>query len=94
MNGGFVNPLARRRVPGYREAIDRFKAVTREQLHLANDIVISVTELSCRDPGCPDVETIVAILTVDKKPRMIRFHKRIIEIDGPELAAALHEVES
>jgi len=94
MNGGFVNPLARRRAPGYPEAIDRLKAATREQLHLSNDIVISVTELACREPGCPDVETIIAILTVDKKPRMIRFRKRIVEIDGSELAAALRETES
>jgi hypothetical protein len=90
----FVNPLARRRAPGYPEAIDRLKAATREQLHLANDIVISVTELACRDPGCPDVETIIAILTADKNPRMVRFHKRIVEIDGSELAAALREIES
>jgi hypothetical protein len=91
---GFVNPLARRRVPGYPEAIDRLKAATREQLHLSDDVVVSVTELACREPGCPDVETIVAILTADKKPRTVRFHKRIVEIDQSELAAALHKVES
>ncbi|HTV35186.1 MAG TPA: nitrate reductase [Xanthobacteraceae bacterium] len=91
---GFVNPLARKRAPGYPEAIDRLKAATREQLHLSDDVVVCVTELACREPGCPDVETIIAVLTAGKKPRTVRFHKRIIEIDGPELAAALHEVES
>jgi hypothetical protein len=91
---GFVNSLVRKRAPGYPEAVNRLKAATREQLHLSDDVVVSVTELACREPGCPDVETIIAILTAGKKPRTVRFRKRIIEVDGSELTAALHEVES
>ena len=91
---GFVNPLARKRAPGYPEAIDRLKAATREQLKLSNDVVVSVTELACREPGCPDVETIVAVLIAGEKPRTVRFHKRIIEVDSFELVAALRGIDS
>ena len=91
---GFVNPLARKRGLGYRESIDRLSAATREQLKLSDEAVVSVTELACREPGCPDVETIVAVLIAGKKPRTVRFHKRIPEIDLSELATALREVES
>ncbi|HUN98688.1 MAG TPA: hypothetical protein VMU69_20955 [Bradyrhizobium sp.] len=91
---GFVNPLARKRAPRYPEAIDRLKTATREQLHLSDDTVVSVTELACREPDCPDVETIIAVLIAGEKPRTVRFHKRIIEIDLSEFAAAFRDVGS
>jgi hypothetical protein len=59
----FLNPLARKPKPGYREAVDRIKAETRKRLELSDDVTVSVTELNCREPDCADTETIVAILT-------------------------------
>ena len=88
----FVNPLARNRRPGYPEAIDRIKAATRGLLKLSDDTVVSVTELTCRDPGCPDIETVVAILIAGKTPRTFRFHKSIPAVEPAELAAAFREV--
>lgn len=42
-----------------RAAIKRW---TREILGLAEDDVILVNEFSCRDPGCPVLETVVTVL--------------------------------
>jgi hypothetical protein len=54
---------------------------------LSEEAVISVTELSCSDPGCPDTETIVAIFRAGQKPQMFRFHKPIIEVSEVDLRA-------
>lgn len=86
---GFVNPLARKRRPGYSEAIDRIKATVRTVLDLPDDVVVSVTELACREPGCPDIETVVAILSAGRKPLTVRFHKSIPDITDGDLNAAL-----
>jgi len=91
---GFVNPLARSRAPGYAQAIERLKTATRELLALSDDAVVSVTELTCRDPGCPDIETVVAILIAGQRPRTARFHRRIPEVDRSELAAAFGVTEA
>ncbi|MES2197551.1 MAG: nitrate reductase [Pseudomonadota bacterium] len=86
---GFANPLARKSRAGYREAIDRIKTETRILLDLAGDATVSVTELNCREPGCPDTETIVAIFRAGQPPAMARLHKPIPEIDMTELAEAV-----
>jgi hypothetical protein len=85
---GFVNPLGRSRPPGYAQAIERLKTATRRLLSLSDDAVVSVTELACPDPGCPDIETVVAILIAGERPRTARFQKRIPEVDPSDLAAA------
>lgn len=90
---GFVNPLAGRRAPGYAQAIERLKTATRELLALSDDAVVSVTELACRDPGCPAIETVVAILVAGERPRTARFHKRIPEIGESDLAVAFGVTE-
>ena len=37
------------------------KQWTRDFLKLDDDAVITVMELACSDPGCPDVETVIAV---------------------------------
>jgi hypothetical protein len=54
MTGSFVNPLSRKPKTGYPDAMTRLKTDTRCLLGLSDDVVISVTELTCREPGCPD----------------------------------------
>ncbi|QND69826.1 hypothetical protein [Tardiphaga robiniae] len=53
----FLSP--RRTKSGYREAVAWIKAETRSALRLDDDTTVSVSELSCSDPGCPDVETVI-----------------------------------
>ena len=37
------------------------KEWTRTKLLLSHDVIITVTELKCAEPNCPDVETIIVI---------------------------------
>ncbi len=43
-------------------ATNRVKAWTRELLALGEDVALTVKELRCTEPGCPDVETVIGAL--------------------------------
>lgn len=73
---------------GYPEAVQHLKLQTRKLLGLSDGVTISVSELSCREAGCPDVETVVAILTEGEKPTIARVHKPIPDVSLQELEAA------
>jgi len=75
---GLWNPLAPRR--GLPEKTRQIKAWVREFHALSEDVVVSVTELACRDAGCPDVETVVGIMRPGQKIQTIRIHKALVEV--------------
>lgn len=85
---GFVNPLAPkvRNIPA---ASARIKEWVRRHLALDDSVTISVTELTCREPGCPDVETVVGILEESAPVRTFRFHKPISDVHEAEVAEQL-----
>jgi hypothetical protein len=41
---------------------------------------VMVTELRCSEPGCPPIETVIAILSKGAN-RQHKLHKRIEEVD-------------
>lgn len=51
----------------------------RHSLSLEEDTVIMVTELRCHEPGCPPLETVIAIVSEGSAPRQFKFHKSIAE---------------
>lgn len=84
-----ASPLGRRtQRAGYPQAIQALKLQTQALFGLSDDVTISVSELTCRDPGCPDVETVVAILRQGEKPVIARIHKSILDVTPDELMAA------
>ncbi|MEH2533492.1 hypothetical protein V1277_000124 [Bradyrhizobium sp. AZCC 1588] len=74
---------------GYPQAVQELKLQTQKLLGLSNDVTISVSELTCREPGCPDVETVVAILREGERPIIARIHKSIPDVTLDELKEAL-----
>ena len=52
--------------PAHTAAIKRWVA---EELHLGDDDVVSVMESACVDPGCPLVETHLAVFGADGSTR-------------------------
>lgn len=82
-----TNPLApRRALP---EKTRQVKAWVRELLGLDETVVVSITELACREEDCPDVETVVGIMRPGEKIEMIRIHKEIAEVNSSDLHAVL-----
>ncbi|OQW37767.1 MAG: hypothetical protein A4C66_12275 [Nitrospira sp. HN-bin3] len=39
-----------------------------------------VTELECREPGCPPIETVIAVLTGPGNTQQYKIHKTATEI--------------
>ncbi|WP_181181745.1 nitrate reductase [Mesorhizobium sp. B3-1-6] len=82
----FVNPFAPRRGPSSSHA-DRIKQWIRDRLDLKEDVAITVTEVRCRESGCPDLETVISIL--ERPIRSLRVGKAVAMIAEPDIALAL-----
>jgi hypothetical protein len=54
---------------------------------LEEEAVILVSELRCTEPGCPPVETVIAILSGAAEPRQFKVYKGIAEISFADVAA-------
>ncbi|MBH0239357.1 hypothetical protein [Methylobrevis albus] len=60
----FFNPFARR--PPLDAAVSqRIKDWVREVFEFPDEVVITVSEVACRDAGCPDRETLVRAFLLD-----------------------------
>ena len=51
-----------------------------EVFRLRGDVCVMVTELRCTEPGCPPLETVIAILDQPGHPRQFKIHKAIAEV--------------
>ncbi len=57
--------------------------VVRAALGLPVEAVVTVSQLTCREPGCPPVETVIAVLPSDRTEAVRRWtiHRPLVEID-------------
>ena len=53
--------------PDTQEALDRVREWTRQRFKLPPEAAILVSELECRLPGCPPLETVIAFWDNDKR---------------------------
>ena len=53
--------------PAQLQALERVRAWTQQRFKLAGDAAILVSELECRLPGCPPLETVIAFWENDKR---------------------------
>ena len=60
----------------------------RNRLQLGEDTVVMVSELQCSEPGCPPLETMVAVLDGPGQRRRFKFHKSIAEITADDIQSA------
>ncbi|MBL8211844.1 MAG: hypothetical protein JNK87_14095 [Bryobacterales bacterium] len=58
----------------------RVKQWVREAFALNDEAVVMVTELRCTEPGCPPLETVIAILEGPGRKRQFKLHKAVAEI--------------
>ena len=84
---GFVNPFARKN-RGAGESAARIKDWVRKDLNLQDDIVVSVNQISCRDAGCAEVETVIGVLRPDAPVQMLRVLRPIAEVTEHDVRAA------
>jgi hypothetical protein len=56
------------------------KAWVRAHWDLPEETTVMVTELECREPGCPPIETVIAVLEGPGKTRQYKIHKTAAEV--------------
>jgi hypothetical protein len=67
--------------------IENLKRWTAEALRLSEETPVMVTELRCAEEDCPDVETVIAVLTPGR-PRKFKVFKPLNEVTRDDLVAA------
>lgn len=71
------------------EQTRRIQSWVRNRLSLGEDTAIMVSELRCSEPGCPPLETVVAVLDGPGRTRQFKFHKPMAQVDSAEIDAAI-----
>jgi hypothetical protein len=67
---------------------ERFKARLRAAFGLGDGDTVSANEIVCRDPGCPDVETIVLIMRPGHKTQVVKIPGPMAHVSDVALVQA------
>lgn len=70
-------------------AVRALKEAARALFDAHEDDAVVVNELRCVEPGCPPVETVIALLRAGTPPRQIKVHKPAMEVTADDLRAAI-----
>ncbi|CAO4166869.1 hypothetical protein [Methylorubrum populi] len=81
----------RARSAGLAQAAARAKALIRPALGLTDADALSVNEIACADPGCPDVETVVLVMRSGEPTRALRIAGSLDRIDAAAAASLAAE---
>lgn len=65
------------------------KAWVHQHLELGENDLVSVAELTCHEPGCPPVETVVTVHRSDQKRSTWKIHKPMSGIRKADVENAL-----
>src|SRR5262245_52423305 len=57
-----------------------------EAFRLGADVPVLVTELRCTEPGCPPLETVIAVLSQPGRPRQYKVPKPLTELTRHDVA--------
>ncbi len=79
--------LSGRRSGGERAATARVRAWVRELTDADDHLTVVVSELACSDPGCPDVETVIAVGSAGEAPVRFALKKPARRVARSELEA-------
>ncbi len=71
------------------ECARRIKRWTRDLLGLDAGEVVSVTEMHCSEPGCPDIETVIGIPKPGGSWRTLKIAKKLCRVRRSDIALLL-----
>ncbi len=72
------------------EATSRVKRLFREVFGVGEEASLMVTELQCSEPGCPPIETVIAILD-EGGNRQFKVHKSASEVSEADVRSLVKE---
>jgi hypothetical protein len=67
------------------QKIAAIKEWAAEVFRLPADSSVMVVELRCTEPGCPPLETVIAILDRPGQPRQYKIHKALSEVQRADV---------
>jgi hypothetical protein len=68
------------------QATQQVKSWVLDVLKLEEDTSLMVTELQCTEPGCPPIETVIALLRPSHPTHQYKIHKPIADITLDDVA--------
>jgi hypothetical protein len=84
----FEEDLFRPAPTSNRDAISRVKAWTAACLQLDEHDTVRVTELRCHEPGCPPLETGIAVMRLDQPTVQAKIHRPAASLNAEDVRAA------
>ena len=74
------------------EKARQLKELVREALALPEEVIISVMEVECVEPNCPDLETNIILMSDGCEARLFKVYKPLAEVTSNDLVG-LKEVQ-
>jgi hypothetical protein len=75
------------RSPGDLQHAATVKGWTADAFQLTEDTTLMVTELHCSEPGCPPLETVIALLHPQTGTRQFKVHKALRDVTREDVLA-------
>ena len=63
----------------------RVKDMVREAWSIPENVIIMVSELRCHEEGCPDLETVIALMHDGAEPEKVKIYKPMAELNLKEI---------
>jgi nitrate reductase delta subunit len=74
-----------RRDPVALAAVENVQGWTRRRFKLASEAAVLVSEVACRLPGCPPLETVVAFWTEDDRRHQFKLYKPLAQVNYDDI---------
>ncbi|HAA30742.1 MAG TPA: hypothetical protein DCE56_27445 [Cyanobacteria bacterium UBA8553] len=71
------------------EKIRQIKTWIYELLEIDSEISISISQLCCTEPGCPPIETVIAVMT--SPIQQYKIHKPMTELEHTDISEVLQQ---
>ncbi len=88
----FVNPLDRHGSADRSERAAAIQLWTRQNLPLAEETAVSVTEFACAKPSCPPRQTVILVLSEDMSMQKMSIHKAMADVSEADVFDACLEL--
>lgn len=82
-----MNLFKQQRPTASPEDIQQLKTWTQEILDLPADVPMSISQLQCHEPGCPPIETVIAVMT--QPTQTFKIHAAAGDISREAVAEAI-----
>jgi hypothetical protein len=88
--GGSMNLFGGRGASASPQHLDALRTAVRTRFGLDSETRVMLTELECKEPGCPPVETVIAILAAGANRRW-KIYKALREVAPEDIARLTDE---